>query len=191
MLSSTNPTILVHLANFVNHRGMTDHMRVIIHVPKKRDKLDYALVDRNTRIAHTIPPNVAYADYLVDNFLFQLNTPTPFYKLVYPAHVRHPDESVIKPDGFMFDLSLPVVKPDPSIKIHTLGSVEIAGELHDVIGAESIGVIMNLKHPSRKESVCYTLSTARGTEPDVLIDHLSAQLVRLGFSLTYQDKGNA
>lgn len=190
-LSSNRPTLLVHLSNFSDHPTMTAHMRVVIHVPKDRNKLDHSLVDKGSRVTHLIPANTPYAHFLADNFLFQLSVPRPYYKLQSPAHIRTPDEGAEFDKNFTMDLSIPVVKKDPQLKVYPLGHSVVDGVIHDVIGVECINVIMDLKHPTRKESVCYTLGTAKGLESEDLLEHLRVELEKLGFATTYASKESA
>lgn len=191
MLSSTNPTLLVRLVQLISVSNMTDHVRVCVHVPKERNKLDYSLVDEGSKVTHLIPPNTPYAQFLTDNFLFRLDTPTPFYKLKSPAHIRHPDESAIKAEGYAFDLSIPVVKVDPQIKVYPLGAVEVDGVTHDIIGIENVGMVMQFNHPTRKNGVSYTLDTAKGLESKDLLEHLRTEFEKLGFATTYKNKWDA
>ena len=188
MFSSPNPTLLVCLAHLVGVSTMTDHVRVNVHAPKERNRLDYQLIDGSARVTHLIPANVPYAEFLAENFTYHRKDPTPQYKLNAAAHFNFeaPGNDVLP--SYTLALSIPVAKEDPKIKILTLGEIKVDGVLHNIIGTLCSGVGQFLKHPDRHSTVCYTLDTATNLESEELLGILRFNLELLGYATSYTSK---
>lgn len=175
--------IVVHLAHFAACEHREAHVRVVIHEPKKRDRLDYSIVNRKSEIRHVDTDYTPFDDWLLENYIFSRNDPSPYYRLnpsslQWAAEANGPRTSIY--------LNIPKQEALPTIDVVQLGEYVLPssdGEpvKHDVVGFFTNHMQSHFKNDDRHETVCYMLNTAKGLAENAFIVHLNEELTKLGY----------
>lgn len=170
--------IVVHLAPKPTRGEYEEHVRVVIHEPKERSKLDMSIINPNSEIYHRVPEGVTIADWLRANYVFKRQDPTPYYNLT--------QEEMVSCPGGVLSLSIQASLTTPRIITHSLGSYTFEnGEVHDVYGFFGENVDAKFFNVSRNETVCYHLSTAKRLVEVGFLNHLHEHLTAKGFNTQY------
>lgn len=180
------PKILVTVHNVPANGTSAEHVRVGVHEPKERNKLDYSLKAAGSAIMHFCPADSDITEFVASNFFFQRHEPTPYYRITPGRHIPLLDDIDLDGDTGMLPVQLPRTEVQPALKVYLLGTYVHEGQPHRVYGVETIGCHITLNHPDRRCSVMYHLSTARGCAPESFLEHLHVELTKAGFVTLFE-----
>lgn len=172
-----------------------EHVRVAIHEPKERDRLDMAIVNSKSGFLHVASDVVPFREWLTANYIFQRQDPAKYYRLgldcIAPVMLEDSDstDGKTEPKSIThFDLTIPQDTARPKVTTYLLGSYKFEGSDNDeiVVGFMTENVHAHYHNEHRHETVCYMLNTCRSLVEEGFLHHLHEQLTNYGFTTLYK-----
>lgn len=180
--------IIVHLSNTPEfrtpdqHGYRSAHVRVVIHEPKERNRLDIPSADVKAEVLHLNDGDQSFYDWLSSNFVFRRRDPTPTYHL-NKGHMVESNGT----DPRTVELRIPPLPATPTMLLYDLGEFSFEGSdvVHPVLGFMIKNGQADFHNVDRQETVAYMLSTCRTLVEDRFLVHLHEQLTAKGFTTHY------